>query len=154
MIETLLGGLFGGLFRLAPEVLNFFDKDNERKHELAMQDKQLEFEKLRGTNALALQQEVSYGLGLDALSKAVESQGKPTGIKWVDALTASVRPVLTYWFMAIYMLVKSTFIYMAVQDSGWVEAMNGAWTSDDMAIFSGIITFWFLSRVFDKRDAK
>ena len=27
----LLGGVFGGIFRLAPEVLKFFDKKNERE---------------------------------------------------------------------------------------------------------------------------
>jgi hypothetical protein len=48
MIETLLGGLLGGAFRLAPEVLKWFDRQGERGHELAMQDKALEFEKLRG----------------------------------------------------------------------------------------------------------
>lgn len=32
----LLGSIFGGVFRLAPEVLKFFDKKNEREHELAM----------------------------------------------------------------------------------------------------------------------
>jgi len=32
----LLGSIFGGLFRLAPEVLKFLDKKNERQHELNM----------------------------------------------------------------------------------------------------------------------
>ena len=48
MIETLLGGLLGGAFRLAPEILKWMDRNGERSHELAMQDKALEFEKLRG----------------------------------------------------------------------------------------------------------
>ncbi len=47
MIETLLGGLLGGAFRLAPEILEWLDRKGERGHELAMQDKALEFEKLR-----------------------------------------------------------------------------------------------------------
>ena len=46
MIETLLGGLLGAAFRLAPEVLQWLDRNGERGHELAMQDKVLEFEKL------------------------------------------------------------------------------------------------------------
>ena len=36
MIETLLGGLLGGAFRLAPEVLKWLDRKGERGHELAM----------------------------------------------------------------------------------------------------------------------
>ena len=51
MIETLLGGLMGGAFRLAPELLKWLDRKGERGHELAMQDKALEFEKLRGAQA-------------------------------------------------------------------------------------------------------
>ena len=47
MIETLLGGLLGGAFRLAPEILKWMDRKSERGHELAMQDKALEFEKNR-----------------------------------------------------------------------------------------------------------
>lgn len=53
MIETLLGGLLGGAFRLAPEILKWFDRQGERGHELAMQDKALEFEKLRGAQRMA-----------------------------------------------------------------------------------------------------
>ena len=44
MFEMLSGGIFGsllgGVFRLAPEMLKFFDKANERKHELAMFEQQ------------------------------------------------------------------------------------------------------------------
>ena len=53
MIETLLGGLLGGAFRLAPEILKWMDRKGERGHELAMQDKALEFEKIRGAQRMA-----------------------------------------------------------------------------------------------------
>ena len=39
MIETLLGGLLGGAFRLAPEILKWMDRNGERSHELAMRAK-------------------------------------------------------------------------------------------------------------------
>ena len=32
MIETLLGGLLGGAFRLAPEILKWLDRKGERGH--------------------------------------------------------------------------------------------------------------------------
>lgn len=47
MIETLLGTVLGGAFRLAPEVLKWMDKDKDRQHELAMFDRQLELDKMR-----------------------------------------------------------------------------------------------------------
>ena len=44
----LFGTIFGGLFRLAPEVLKFLDRKNERQHELAMFNRQCELEQIRG----------------------------------------------------------------------------------------------------------
>ena len=48
-------------FRLAPEILKWLDRKGERSHELAMQDKALEFEKLRGAQRMA-----EIGAGADA----------------------------------------------------------------------------------------
>lgn len=42
-----------GAFRLASEILKWLDRKGERSHELAMQNKALEFEKLRGTQRMA-----------------------------------------------------------------------------------------------------
>ena len=44
MIETLLGGLLGGAFRLTPEILKWIDRKGERAHELAIQDKTIQLE--------------------------------------------------------------------------------------------------------------
>ena len=41
----ILGSVLGGVFRLVPEVIKYFDKKNERQHELAMFDKQCDLEK-------------------------------------------------------------------------------------------------------------
>ena len=49
----LFGTIFGGLFRLAPEVLKFLDRKNERSHELAMFNRQCELEQIRGEMKLA-----------------------------------------------------------------------------------------------------
>lgn len=150
VLETIAGGLMGGLFRLAPEVLKFFDRDNERKHELAMFDKQLEMERLTIDSKVAIAQERTYGQGLEALTEALKGEGERTGIAWVDAVSSLVRPVVTYWFMAIYMMVKTTAIVLVVNDAGWVAAMDTAWTANDAALFAGILNFWFLGRVFER----
>lgn len=36
LASGLLGSLFGGLFRLAPEIIKFLDRKDERRHELSM----------------------------------------------------------------------------------------------------------------------
>ena len=83
MIETLLGGLLGGAFRLAPEILKWLDRKGERGHELAMQDKALEFEKLRGAQRMAeigASADAAWNTGaIEALREAVAAQGQQFG---------------------------------------------------------------------------
>ena len=155
MIETLLGGLLGGIFRCIPEVLKFFDAKNERKHELNMQDKALEFQKLKGdqrVEEITAQGQQDWNTGaLDALKTAIEGQSRITGVAWIDGISSTVRPVITYWFMALYCAAKTAIFFAAINaGTVWHEAVKMAWTSDDMAIWAGIVNFWFLSRVFEK----
>jgi hypothetical protein len=155
MLETLLGGLLGGLFRLAPEVLKIFDRKNERAHELSMQDKALEYEKVKGSqkmNEIGAQAQADWNVGsLQALRDAISAQGTLTGIGWVDALSSSVRPIITYWFMALYCAAKAATFAAIFHSSGdWMVAAHATWTEADMALWAGIINFWFLGRVLDK----
>ena len=155
MIETLLGGLLGGAFRLAPEILKWMDRKGERSHELAMQDKALEFEKLRGSQRMAeigASADAAWNTGaIDALKEAVATQGQRSGVKLADALSISVRPVITYWFMALYCAAKTAVFIGAVDaDVEWIAAIQAAWTDADQALWAGVLNFWFLGRVFDR----
>ncbi len=155
MIETLLGGLLGGAFRLAPEVLKWFDRKGERGHELAMQDKALEFEKLRGAQRMAeiaSHSDTAWNTGaLQALKESVAAQGRGSGVKWADALSISVRPVITYWMMGLYCAAKTACFVGAVGGGvAWGAAVQAAWTEADQALWAGVLNFWFLGRVFDR----
>lgn len=155
MIETLLGGLLGGAFRLAPEILKWMDRNGERSHELAMQDKALEFEKLRGAQRMAeigAAADVAWNTGaIEALKEAVTAQGQRSGVRWADALSISVRPVITYWFMALYCAAKTAaFAATVTAGAGWGTAILHAWTEADQALWAGVLNFWFLGRVFDR----
>ncbi|APZ43120.1 hypothetical protein [Acidihalobacter ferrooxydans] len=155
MIETLLGGLMGGLFRLAPEILKWVDRNGERAHELAMQDKALEFEKLRGAQRMGeinASADAAWSTGaIEALKEAVVGQGRPSGVPWIDGLSSSVRPVITYWFMGLYCAAKTAAFAAAINaGTDWGTVVLHAWTEDDMALWAGVLNFWFLGRVFDR----
>ena len=155
MIETLLGGLLGGVFRLAPEVLKWFDRKSERGHELAMQDKALEFDRLRGAQKMAeigAAADAAWNTGaIEALRDAVRTHGEKTGVRWADALSISVRPVITYWFMGLYCAAKTAaFVGAMTAGVGWSAAVLQAWTEADQALWAGVLNFWFLGRVFDR----
>ena len=155
MIETLLGGLLGGAFRLAPEILKWLDRNGERSHELSMQDKALEFEKLRGDQRMGeigASADAAWNTGaIEALRDAVRGQGEKTGVAWADALSSSVRPVITYWFMALFCAAKTAaFVAAVTAGAGWGAAILHAWTEADQALWAGVLNFWFLGRVFDR----
>jgi hypothetical protein len=157
---TLLGTLLGGAFRLAPELLKWLERKDERKHEQAMFDKQLEADKLKLAAAQRLEEtrgENAATLGdIEAMIAATQSQAVQTGIKWVDALNSLVRPTLTFWWaVVLYTVALAAEFYVLV----WVLKVDKAaavlelWGADEKAIVASIISFWFVDRSLRARKA-
>jgi len=154
----ILGSVFGGLFRMAPEVLKFFDKKNERQHELAMFARQCELETLRGQQKLAeigAQREAAVDVGvMDAFNTAIEQQA--TMVKaaggWAASLSASVRPVVTYWVLFVWSFIHVWFAWNAwVTGAPPAEVFKMMMSPDFSALLAGTINFWFLDRTLAKR---
>jgi hypothetical protein len=154
----ILGSVFGGLFRLAPEVLKFFDKKNEREHELAMFKNQCELEQMRGQMKLAeigAQREAAIDVGvMDAFQSAIEQQAtmaKAAG-GWVAGLSASVRPVVTYWVLFVWSFIHVWFAWNAwLAGAPAAEVFKTMMTPDFSALLSGTINYWFLDRTLKQR---
>ena len=150
----ILGSIFGGLFRLAPEVLKFWDRKDDRKHELAMYGLQIDLEKTRGQVKLD-EKYIDYGIAnTQAIQSAFESQAKEASAsyKWVAALSALVRPMVTYVLFGMYVAFKISLIIYAMQNgANWIEIAKTHWTPDDFAMLNMILTFWFLGRSLEKR---
>lgn len=151
----IIGSLFGGLFRLAPEVLKFFDKKNEREHELKMFTLQTDLEKLRGEFRVE-ERYVDHSVSqLEAIKEAFVEQRKTSeaSYRWVAALSALVRPIITYVLFTLYVLVKITIMYMAY-NSGipWLEVVKNSWSVEDFGLLNMILTFWFVGRSIEKYE--
>jgi hypothetical protein len=153
MIETLLGSLLGGVFRIVPEVMKLWDAKNERSHELAMLGKEMEFAQIKGEIAMREQETTLMGKELDAMTEALKEQGETARAsgQFISAISAAVRPLVTYWFVTLYSIVKLASILMAI-DAGaeWKEVLVSSWTEDDMALLMMVLTFWFVGRVWDR----
>lgn len=149
----ILGSIFGGLFRLAPEVLKFFDKANERKHELAMFSLQTDLEKMRGTFRME-EKYVEHGITqLDAIQAAFKEQSTTAraSYKWVAALSALVRPTITYVLFGLYVAVKVVTISYAMNSgASWIEIVRNHWTIEDFGMLNMILTFWFVGRALER----
>jgi hypothetical protein len=154
----IVGSLLGGIFRLVPEIIKFLDKKNERGHELSMFDKQCELEKVRGSQKLAevnAQREATIDTGVvDAFNAAINQQTEMVKAAggWVASLSASVRPVMTYYLLLLYGVFKTATIAIGYASGQPVlELLKSAWTVDDMALLSGVVNFWILDRTLAKR---
>jgi hypothetical protein len=153
MFETLLGGLFGGVLRLAPEIFKLFDKRNERAHELAMVDKEMEFAKIRGEIAMRQAEVQLQTAELDAMIAAIKEQsGTAQAAGWfIAGVSALVRPTVTYSFLSLYAAVKVAAYLIAIEQGGdWKDVLTSMWGQDDLAVFNMIISFWFVGRVYER----
>lgn len=162
MLEMIGGGIFGsllgGLFRLAPEVLKWLDKKDERQHELAMFQRQCDLEAQRGAQKMAeigAQREAAVDTGvMDAFKAAIDQQTEMVKAAggWVASLSASVRPVVTYWILGLW-----SFIHCWMAWNAWatgmppLEAFKVMMSADFAALVSGTLNYWFLDRTLSKR---
>jgi hypothetical protein len=154
----LLGSIFGGLFRMAPEVLKWLDKKNEREHELNMFKFQCDLEAQRGAQKLSeigAQREAAIDTGvMNAFQSAIEQQTEMVKAAggWVASLSASVRPVVTYWILGLW-----SFIHVWLSYNAWVSGMppldvfKVMMSADFAALVSGTLNYWFLDRTLAKR---
>jgi hypothetical protein len=152
MLEALLGGIIGGVFRLAPELLKLVNGLADRRHELAVLTLQVERDQAARADRLTeigAQAEAAFDQkALSALLEGVRGQGRLTGVAWIDAVSQTVRPFLTYWWMALYSVFKAAvFLQLWASQGDWKDAVTYVWTASDMGVLSAVINFWFLDRV-------
>ena len=148
-LSTLGGGLLGGVMRFAPELLKFFSGKRDQAHELAMLDREMQFATLRGEQEMRRADAAMSIAELAAMGEALKEQGETArSAGWfVAALSALVRPIVTYWFVILFSTVKIVGMSMAIDaGSDWKEVVLQSWTVEDMSMFSMIISFWFVSR--------
>lgn len=151
MIE-LISLLGGGLLRLFPALLEFFNKGRDLKYELLRMDKEMELERLRGS----LREQEIRAMGevtvennwSDALKDALRGQGKVTGDKWLDRINVSVRPILTYWWcLVLYTTYKGILIYVAlIENTPLRDMADVIVTGFDYSVIGSIVGFWFVDR--------
>lgn len=156
---TLLGGGLGGLLRFIPEILKLFTEGKDREHEYRMTQLQLDIDKQRATLNLDLvhaQGDVQANAqDMQAYIAAIEAQAKPSGVAWVDALSASVRPVVAYWWLTLFTVAKICLIVAAIQHFTTIEAfVSHIWTAEDAGFLSMILGFWYVDRSVRKNTGR
>lgn len=158
LVSSLLGFAAGGL----PKVLDFVQDRSDKKHELALMAAQRERELALAKEGFVAQAKVEE-IKTEQIAMQTQAQEKLAMWKhdmkigegastWVINLRASVRPIVTYLFVGLLIVVDVAGIWYAYSTGvAFAEAMDMVFSDDEMAILAAIISFWFGSQAFQKK---
>ncbi len=158
LISSLMGFAAGGL----PKVLDFVQDRGDKKHELALMAMQREREIALAKEGFIAQARVEE-IKTEQIEMQTQAQEKLAMWKhdmkigegastWVINLRASVRPVVTYVFVGLLVVVDIAGIWYAYSTGvAFAQAMEMVFSDDEMAILAAIISFWFGSQAFSKK---
>ena len=148
---TLLGSLLGFFTSFLPKVMDYAQDRADKAHELRVMELQI-----------AAQRE-SHGQRLEEINveadirefEALQRSDAPAGVKWIDGLRASVRPVITYAFFALFLFVEAAAYVVLLRDgAGALEAAGRVWDDQTKALFAAVMSFWFGNRAIEKYRAR
>jgi hypothetical protein len=157
LVSSLLGFAAGGL----PKVLDFVQDRGDKKHELAMMAANREREIALAREGFVAQAKVEE-IKTEQVAMQTQAQEKLAMWKhdmkigegastWVINLRASVRPVVTYVFVGLLVVVDIAGIWYAYSTGvAFAQAMDMVFSDDEMAILAAIISFHFGGRAFSK----
>jgi len=143
VLITILGSLGGTLTRLLPEFIKMFNKYIDNKHEIQMLEKSNEIDKLKLESKVQVMEAMQFQTQPYQMSAIDITDIKS---KKMDIINALVRPYATYILLTLYCVIKIAYFIL---NPG--AALVVIWTPEDMAMLSGILSFWFLGRVLDKK---
>ena len=145
---SLLGSLLGFGTSFLPSVLGYFEKKAKFKQELLLLEARAKYaEQMSKYKIQELDAEADIAEA-KAIYAHAEQLSKNNSSKFISALQASVRPVITYLLFSVFAFVKVTQVIMAVQ--GGEDVLQGvvaAWDLETQAMFSAVIAFWFGNRM-------
>lgn len=152
--ETTLGVIVGSGFRLAPELLRFIERMQERDHELEMNKVALDFEKIRGAQRQAEVQAPGFFDNLKAQAEGLVGQIREqftTGPADLAKWSIMVRPATTYALVALYVLIKAVLVYFGLKALATPAEMGRIlYGAEDHALLSGVLAFWYMDRTISK----
>jgi hypothetical protein len=164
LISTLGGLLVSGL----PSLLGFFQDKSDKKHELELAQMQTDRELQmmeRGFLAQAKVEEIRTDqvmMQTDAeMTKAAyahDAKVLEKAAPWASTFVATVRPVVTYLFVAELFLINIGILtYMFYHNElitnvdDFIRATDIIFSDDEMAMLGACIGYWFGSRGWNKK---
>jgi hypothetical protein len=164
LISTLGGLLISGL----PKLLEHFQNKADQRHELALARVQTERELQLAAAGFAAQARVEE-IRTEQVAMQTEAQMTEAALnhdqkvldkasRWVANYVGTVRPTVTYIFVAELVCINAFLAWYLWQNPGLVTSIDDVlryadiiFSDDEMAMLGGIIGFWFGSRNWSKK---
>jgi predicted PurR-regulated permease PerM len=171
LISTLGGLLISGL----PRLLEFFQNKQDQAHELRLAQVQTErelqmaaagfaaqarVEEIR-TEQVAMQTQAQMAEAEAGMVRGAQDHDKAVldkASRWVANYIGTVRPTVTYIFVAELVLINVFLCYYLWQRPDMINSIDDVlryadiiFSADEMAMLGGIIGFWFGSRNWSKK---
>jgi hypothetical protein len=164
LFSTLGGLLISGL----PKLLEFFQNKADQAHELRLAALQNERELAMAAQGFAAQLKIEevrtdqVAMETDArmTEAALEHDAKvlEKASTWVSNYVGTVRPTVTYIFVAELVCINAFMAWYLYQQPGLITSIDDIirysdliFSADEMAMLGGIIGFWFGSRQWSKK---
>lgn len=147
---TLLSPFLGIIGSLLPSIVRIFERKQEIQYELELNKIKMEAAVQNAQIQIAIE---------DAKADVADAQSVRSydnnvdGGRFINALRASIRPVITYVFFALFVAVKVAAAWVMIANGQSIpEMLQAVWDQDTMALFGTIIAFWFGTRVLEKMN--
>jgi len=163
LISSAIGFFASGL----PKVLEYFQDKADKAHELKLAQMQTERELQLAKEGFIAQAKIEE-IKTEQIAMETDAQRQGAALEhdkaimarastWVVDLNGIVRPAVTFIFVVELVLINialaSWFMFSgevkSVEDM--VRASDVIFSEDEMALLSGIISFWFGSRQWGKK---
>lgn len=148
MTSSILGALFGFGASVTPDIINLIR--DAKQHQYTMDQKRLDIEASKANYDFELDK-ARTSASTEELKALLAHDATLKGNPFIENLRASVRPVTTYLFLLLFIIVKLTTLFrtMFYADVPVLQAIPFLWDNETVALFSAVLSFWFGSRAMD-----
>ena len=164
LLSTLGGLLISGL----PKVLEFFQDEADKKHEMELARVQTERELALAREGFIAQQKVEE-IRSDQIAMQSEAQMQQAALahdakildkssKWVVNYVGTVRPTVTYILILELVAINMWIMWHIFSLPGVINNIDDVlkfadvvFSEDEMAMLGGIVGYWFGSRGWAKK---
>lgn len=147
---TIISAIIGFIASLIPALLKIYEKKQDYSHEYELRRLEIEAAE-KGVNLQARLEQIKAVI--EQNRSVYEHDQSITTNETINNIRASIRPVITYAFFGLFVLIKLIALITGVVSGLALDALvHIVWDEYTAGIFVTIITFWYGTQIWQNRD--